>query len=561
MGHSSIPTFIIFYFLKIMENFKQKIKQKKILIAVFVLIIIVFFGYFLIKKEKTSYNIIKAKKGEISQVVSESGIVKKGDEINLGFKSPGRIEKIFVKVGEKVAAGQLLAKLDTSQLLIQLKEAQSSLESVQIQYKKLLAGPSAEEIKIAQVAVDNAKISFESAKKNLEDIEKVSEKKLEQAYEQALNVLYDVELKSYNALETTRSIQKEYFPYEYVLYNDPETLKVKEEIEKMENFYTQIKNYLEKIKINPASDIIDSSIPEIKKILDSIYQSLSIVRQTCESGLYADKISSTDKASLDAQKTNIITVLTNVSTNQQNISLTKASNTSNINTAKNQVLSAEGFLKKAEEELSKLLAPARQEDIDLYKAKINQTQASVDFLKNQIEESKIISPTAGQITKIRKKAGEMVQLAEPVISFLSENEYQIEVDIYEEEIVKIKINDPAEIKFTALPGKIFKGKVISIDPTEEIIENVVYYKVTVSIEQPPSEIKPGMTTDVVIKTAQKENVLLIPKSAVKEKDGKKIVQILENKIIKEKEIQIGLIGNDAVEVVSGLKEDDELITE
>lgn len=528
---------------------------KKVLIGVIILIIVivgVYFGFF--KKEKPEYSLIKVTRGDISQEVSESGTVKRGEEINLGFKNSGKIEKIYVKVGDKVKANQILAKLDTSQLSIQLKEAEAALEVAQSQLKKLLAGASKEEIKIAETSVANAKTSLESARKNLEDVEALSKENLTQAYEDALNVLNDAYLKSYNALETAKLIQRNYFPY-----SDQESLKVKEQKDKIEISYNQIKFYSEKVKTDPKEENINLALSETKKSLDSIFQSLSTIRQVCEISPYRETVSATDKASLDTQKSNITTVLTSITNAQQTISLTKITNDSNINTAKAQVLSAEGALKKSEDELSKILAPARQEDIDFYQAKVNQAQAQVDLLKTKIEEAKIISPTAGQITKIQKRAGEVIQLTEFVLSFLPENPFQVEADIYEEDIVKVKVGNPVDIKLTALPEKIFKGKVISIDPAEKIIENVIYYKVTISFEGTISEIKPGMTADIIIKTASKENVLIIPKSAIKEKDGKKITQVLEGKALKEKEIEIGLKGDDMVEVVSGLNEGEEIV--
>ncbi|MBZ9578522.1 efflux transporter periplasmic adaptor subunit, partial [Patescibacteria group bacterium] len=66
--------------------------------------------------------------------------------------------------------------------------------------------------------------------------------------------------------------------------------------------------------------------------------------------------------------------------------------------------------------------------------------------------------------------------------------------------------------------------------------------------------------DIIIKTASRENVLVIPEEAVEKKDGKAIVQVLIGKTLQEREIEIGLIGSDdMVEVISGLKEGEEVV--
>ena len=76
----------------------------------------------------------------------------------------------------------------------------------------------------------------------------------------------------------------------------------------------------------------------------------------------------------------------------------------------------------------------------------------------------------------------------------------------------------------------------------------------------PSELKPGMTADITIKTAAKENVLTVPKSAIEKKDGKIFIQILKDEKAEERQIQIGLEGSDdLVEVISGVQAGEEVI--
>jgi multidrug efflux pump subunit AcrA (membrane-fusion protein) len=142
---------------------------------------------------------------------------------------------------------------------------------------------------------------------------------------------------------------------------------------------------------------------------------------------------------------------------------------------------------------------------------------------------------------------------------IPDNPFQITVDIYEEDVVKLAIGNAVEIKLTAFPDKIFKGKVVSIDPAEKIIEGVVYYEAKIELEDYPETIKPGMTADLTIKTVTKENVLAIPGAAIEEKDNKTTVQVFKKRHLETREIEIGLKGsNDIVEVISGLEEGEEV---
>jgi len=499
------------------------------------MIIVIYQGFF--KKTELTFNLAEVQKGTITQEVTETGQVKKGEEINLSFKSSGRLEKIYVEVGDQVESGESLARLETTELVIQLQEAKAALDIAQAKLSKLLAGATQEEIKIAQTAVKNSQVSLDTAYRGLKD-----------ADEDALNVLDDSYLKIYNAFNGVDLIQRTYFTS-----NDQEGIKVRENKDKIELGMAQAKIYLDIAKADSTNEKIETSLSEMKRTLEITSAALKIIRETCEEPAYRNTVSSTDKTSLDTHRGYINTALTNLTNSQQSII-----------SAKFAIESAKGVLQAAEDDLVLKTVPPRQEDIDLYQAQVNQVQAQVQLLENQIRDATLKSPTKGQITKINKKVGELVQptLQDTVINLLPATPFAIEVDIYEEDVVKINIGNPVEISLVPFPGKIFKGKVISIDPAEKIVEGVVYYETSIDFEEMPGNLRPGMTADLVIQAALKENVLVIPENALHDKDDKKTVQVFQDGEVKDKEIEIGLIGsNDLIEVISGLKEGEKVILE
>jgi len=254
---------------------------------------------------------------------------------------------------------------------------------------------------------------------------------------------------------------------------------------------------------------------------------------------------------LDTHRTNINTALTNIANYQQAIAAAKLA-----------VGSASGNLQVAEDNLAITSAPPRQEDVALYQAQVNQAKAQVNLYQTQISQMIIISPTDGQISEISKKAGELVQpgLQDIVMIVIPSDPYKIEVDVYEEDILEVNIDNPVDISLIALAEKTFKGRVVSINPAEKLVDGVVYYEVTINFDEMPETIKPGMTADVIIKTAERENVLTVEWDAVQTKDGKKIVEIFNDNNIKERQIETGLRGSDdMVEVIFGLEEGEKVI--
>jgi len=475
-----------------------------------------------LKKEKPSFTLAEVVRGNILQEVSETGQVKKGEEINISFKNAGKIEKIYVEVGDNVIAGQGLAKLDTGQLFIQLAESKAGLA-------------------IIEAGKKDAQISLESARQKLEDTIATANETIEKTYKDALSALDDSYLKIYNSFIFIDLLKGTYFER-----GDIESINIAENKETIERALNQAKFYIDKAKDSQSKEDIDTALLEAKEALLKIKKALENIRNIIEAGGYSEIVPIADKNTLDTHKSNINSAHSNIVSSQTDISLTKTTNATEINTARSQVSVLENQLQEGEN--------------SLYQAQINQARAQIQLLENQIEDATLKSPTRGQITKINKKVGEQSMPGDSIVSLLPLVPFTIEADIYEEDVVKINIDNPVDISLVAFPEQSFKGKIISIDPAEKLIEGVVYYEVSIAFEKLPEGVKPGMTTDVIIKTALKENVLIISEDAVQEKDGKQIVEVFKDGISEDREIEAGLFGSDGmVEVVSGLEEGEEVI--
>ncbi len=512
--------------------------MRKIIIIVLVLAVLGFAAYSIFfKKGNVQPNLVSVTRGTITEEVSETGQIKKGDKINLNFKNSGQIENIYVAVGSKVKAGDVLAKLETSNLQIQLQEAQSSLAASQAQLNKLLAGATKEEIRQTQTKVDNAQISVNTAMQTLDD-----------SYEDALLSMEDYYLKAYNAKNTVDTIQRTYF-----MGNDQPGTQVKQSLTMIGESVSSIKSLFDLAKASSTKANIDSALAGMKTNLSSISDYLKTIRDMCEEPNYVSTVSAADKILLDTQRTNITASVGSAANSQQTISAAKLSLQYYV-----------GQWQLAKDSLDLLLAAPAKADVDLYEAQVDQAEKQVELYKNQIQEAKMVSPIAGEVAQINKREGEFVQpaLESATIVLVPQSPFQIETDIYEEDVVKMSVGNSVRISLVAFPEEVFEGKVVSINPAEKLIDEVVYYGVTIGFNEPPVGLKPGMTADIVIQTAQKENVLVVPEDALEKRSGKYFAQVFQNNMPEEREVRIGIIGSDnMMEVISGLSEGDQLIVE
>lgn len=531
-------------------------RKQKLIIAIIVLLSVAIGLFFIFSSKKNGeYALYEVTKNTVRQEISETGVVKRGEKISLSFKSMGRIKEVFVKTGDKVKIGEYLAKIDNTQTYLQLQEAIANLDLAKANLSKLLSGASKEEIQISQTKVCNAENTLKSKNRELENIRADAIQDLESAYEDAFNALDDSYLKSYNAQNIVDSIQRSYF-----IDNDQSGISVRENRDKIKKSVSQIKFYLNKARTSPEEENIDTSLYQTKQELFNIFSALEVIREVCEEPLYRNKVSSIDKTNLDTHRSYINTAYSGLVDDIQSISLIRIANTTNISVAENYVVSAQDALQSAKDNLALIIAEPREEDISLHQAKVKSAQARKGVLESQMRDTVLRSPIVGEVIKIEKFAGEIVQPSVSVISILPQEPLKIEVDIYEEDVVKMKIGNPVEISLVAFPEKTFNGNVIFIDPSEELIDGVVYYKATINFKETQINTKPGMSADVVIIIDSKEDVLCVSEDALIFDGEKPAIKVLNNGNIERREVEIGLRGsNDMVEIISGLNQGEQVI--
>ncbi len=197
-------------------------------------------------------------------------------------------------------------------------------------------------------------------------------------------------------------------------------------------------------------------------------------------------------------------------------------------------------------------------------AQIAQAQATVDSIIAKIKNTRIVAPMGGTITEVDIKVGELAQASAEVMKLLNVEDLHTEALISESDIASVVVGQVIDNTFDALgPDKHFETTVLTVNPASTVISGVVNYKITGSLEK-ILEVKPGMTANMTIKVAEKQNVLVVQSSAVINKDGKHFVRVIDDpkkKTYTEVEVTIGLDADGGLmEITSGLSEGQEIVT-
>ena len=315
---------------------------------------------------------------------------------------------------------------------------------------------------------------------------------------------------------------------------------------------------------------LDAYKTTISTQLTAITNSITSVQTAKQNFLDAILNYNTNIASAQDQLTQALVNLSDaITTAKNNVSSTAINGDKQITAAQSAVSNAYETWQLSKSQLDELKSPARVQDISLSQAQVKQAEAALSLIEKQIDDSHLKAPIAGRVVDISYEIGEQVVSNAPVITILAENIFKIEVDISEADISKISLGNESSITLDAFGEELkFAGQVYFIEPAETIIQDVIYYRVTVNFadnelfQQYKDKIKSGMTANLSIITNKKENVLQMPSRAIIEKNGSgKFVKILKNEAVEELPVKVGLRGDEGmVEIISGVLEDDEVIT-
>lgn len=553
-------------------------KKKKIIIGAILLALIAIIVFFATRKAKIEYTTEKVERKTLIQTVSETGSIKSADEMELNFQNTGKINRIAVKVGDRVSSSQILAELNYRDLSIREKDARASLDIARANLNKLISGATTYEINVKQASVLKAQTEYESALKELEEVKKSVIQGSVQAETDAIISMETNISKAQIAIDNVNTILND-DEAKYLLGARNTSLlnQTKQNYETSKFSIIETRSLISNARTTKNRNDIRIALNEAIDTLNQVFITLLNCYQTLEYSITSSDFTQTEldayKSIISGQETIISASLSSVQNSLSNLNDTELNDNGTTISGSQQITAAQSKVDSyyqswqlVKAQLEELKAPARSQDTTLYEAQVRQAQSSLESIDNQIENSIIRAPIDGIITRVEYKKGEQVSMAKPVIYMLSESKLEIEVDISESDITKIKSGDPVEISLDALSSeqKLY-GTVYDIDPAETIIQDVTYYKTQIAFDMPDElnqEIKPGMTANVIIKTKEKENVLMIPSRAIIDKNGDgQFIKILENEIPKEVSIKTGIYGdNGMVEIISGLQEGDQIIT-
>jgi RND family efflux transporter MFP subunit len=218
--------------------------------------------------------------------------------------------------------------------------------------------------------------------------------------------------------------------------------------------------------------------------------------------------------------------------------------------------------------------PSASLDIQSAELSVRQRENALQDAKDKLSDYFIRAPFSGTLATLNIKKSDSVSAGTSVGALITKNKIA-EISLNEVDVAKVKIGQKATLTFDAIPDLSISGSVADIDTIGTVSQGVVTYVVKISFDTQDERIKPGMSVSSNIITDIKQDVLVVPNSAIKSQGGESYVEVFgaplpapadgligsisstaPNKI----GVQVGLSNDKDSEIISGLNEGEEIVS-
>ena len=417
----------------------------------------------------SAVKVTAAKKEQISQQLSLTADIGPQSSVTIVPKVSGTLEEIKVKLGNRVKEGEVIAKIESREFLLGVKQAEAAFSATQTQWNLVKATAQTEFFSnLAQVqsALKVAQANLDKIRKGAreEEIERV-----DAAYQQALA----------NAQTTEKDL-------------------------------------------NRARDNYEKGA-----ISDQQFDGAQLQFKVAQAGLESAK------ANLDLIK--------------------KGAREEDIKVVEAQVEQTQASLKNLESLKEAKIWEAKIKGVQ---AQAEQAEVALGLAKIRLEDCTIKAPISGIISKRFVDVGAMVGPTQPLVSIVDIDTVKLLTHVSDEDLDKVKLTQEVEVKVGTYLNRSYQVKEINISPVMDPLSRKIEVKINIS--NPDYLLKPGMFPKIKL-WGEKKNVLLVPKGAVVKKEGKEQVFVVRDNRAYLQKVIVGLEKDGLVQIMKGLKEGDQVV--
>ncbi|MBU1123357.1 HlyD family efflux transporter periplasmic adaptor subunit [Patescibacteria group bacterium] len=596
--------------MKIIEVFKRKIvsiQPKSFFIGMGIALVLGSFYSSIsgrgLEEQEISGEVVTVEHGDISRTIKALGKVTMANEQQLRFNQLGKVSNVYAAAGDSVKRDDLLAELDKTKPLADVRQAELSVSEAWLRLRDLEAG-STDQIITAQNSLRDTERQLEEAYGSLPTEEKKVEFALEQARRAVkekeaalLQSQLDMITNAENAVADAEDIMDDIYAVitggdvirvstrnkEFIIDFLYANFTLKNETEfayydatnalnDFKDKYPSITNMTDTRALSTVLYDLTKVIEEIKEFAEVTYDFLGTAVPSIN---YSDSDINTLKSTMYSIRTSALSLLDSVrgqrstltglgtNTAQQNLDKAKDDLTTLELQFKNGITSADDM----ERSIENLNDSLRSRGSNLKKTEISldvqirqqqntlaQRNVALEKSKMTLEDFELRAPFDGIIRRIDFQVGDnlLADANETKYIIMENPEYLIvTLQLDQVDIIHIKEGQRASITFDAMPDKTLDGVVDFINTTPVEQSGVVSYEVDVALDKTDETILSGMTASVEIETDSKLDVLVVPNLALQRQGERAFVTTEDGSSV---QIETGITDGRFTEVISGIAE-------
>jgi HlyD family secretion protein len=442
---------------------------------------------------------------------SGSGTLVPAFEVAVGFRSSGVLAELLVGVGDRVEAGQVLARLDPTDAQDQVTQAEISLRKAELDLAKLAEAVDPGDLAAAESNLASARASLTKLTALPGDYEVLSaEQNLESAQEALADLLASpseeqIDIAEADLTLARMNLQRAQTAYDKVAHREDvgQTQQAIDLWQATTNYEKAQAEYKEALAGPEADEIADarSRVAQAQAQLDAMFE-----------GSDPDEIAS-----------------------------------------------AEAKIAQAEAKMEDLLAGASATELESVQLSIAQAELNLESARRKLAETELLAPASGTVIEVGAQVGESLG-TQVFLSLADLDAPRIKFWVEEADLASVSVGNRVDLVFDALPEFNYSGEIISIDPGLVTIDGTpaVQSYASVDLTAHPADLLAGMNAEVEVVAGEALNALLVPIQALRELDTNQyavfIVEGDEELILRP--VQVGMKDFVNAEILSGLEAGD-----
>lgn len=521
--------------------------RNKVFWLVFIVILLAGGGYYYknvyvqpTEAQEETIKTTRVRRGDLVISASGSGELIPSDDVSLGFTSGGVLSEVLIEVGDHVEAGGVLARLDATEALrtvanaeLKVKQAEATLASQQ--------DPAAAKrtVDLAELQVDQAEINLASAQLKLDEL-------LEWAPDETAVTIAQANLDAAQANYDTAANQsvRDQTTSVRISLNQAQTA-----LEDAQEAYNTAWDPARDWELNDPrrSSRLESERESTTRNLERAQQNLEIAQANYN--MAWANINDTGELNAWSQVLNTRAALEDAQTGPSE---------SEIETARLAVQQAELSLAQARINLEEA-----QLGVDTTQAELSLAQAQLDLeaAQSALDRLELVAPMNGLVTAVDAQAGQTVGTS-PIVTLSNLDHALIALYLDETDLDNIAVGNEVEVVFDALPDETFAGQVTRVEPALATVEGVPTVQAVAILEgMSLQDLPAGLNASVDVIGGKAENALLVSVEALRElSPGEYAVFVMVDGELELRPVEVGLMDFANAQIISGLQLGDEVST-